>query len=87
MKCTEAYVFYINCNNEYYKASVLSDDKDKVQTYLESISKEVRYKGTEAPKEGKYGTKKIPCGELLQFTYHGNIPPKGLEIDRRYHTL
>lgn len=79
------YVFYIRKAGEYYKACISADSKELAQSYLEGISDEVRYKNKEEPKTGKYGSKEIPCGELLQYSYYGSIPPRGLEIDRRHH--
>ena len=66
---------------------IVSDDKDKIQSHLESLSKEVRYKGLEDARPSRYGTKKIDCGELFQYKYYGSVAPSGLSIDRRYHRV
>lgn len=79
------YIFYINHGGEYFKASIKSDNRKSVERYLESISKEVVYKGRK--KDGlirEDGHKKIPCGELIQYKYYGNILPRGLSPDKRY---
>lgn len=79
------FVFYINKVGEYYKVAVSADNVEKVRDYLETISKEVRYKGVETVK--KVANKVIPCGILRQFSYYGNRPPKGTTLDRRHHKL
>lgn len=76
-------MFYIDHGGEYYKAAISTDCKEDAQTYLESISREVRYKGIEQVK--KYADKKIPCGVLRQYNYYGNRLPRGVEVDRRHH--
>ena len=43
----EVYIFYIDTAGEYYKAAISADSKEEAQSYLESISREVRYKGIE----------------------------------------
>lgn len=79
------HVFYIDTAGEYYKVAISTDDKEEAQTYLEGISREVRYKGVETVK--RYVEKKIPCGVLRQYKYYGSKLPKGTQIDRRYHTV
>ena len=79
------HVFYIMQPGGYYKVGIVSDNKDGVQSHLESLSKEVRYKGLEEAKPSRYGTKKIKRGELFQYKYYGSVCPCGLSIDRRYH--
>ena len=79
------YIFYINHGGEYFKASIKSDNRKSVERYLESISSEVVYK--EKKKNGTVKekcNKKIPCGELIQYSYYGKILPKGLQPDKRY---
>lgn len=79
------FIFYINHGGEYYRASIKSNSRDSVERYLEGISKEVVYKGSE--EEGiieEKCHKKIPCGELVQYKYYGNVLPKGLAPDKRY---
>lgn len=80
---TEVYVFYIDTAGEYYKAAISAESKEEAQTYLESISREVRYKGIETVK--RFVNKKIPCGVLRQYNYYGSKLPRGLEVDRRHH--
>ena len=41
------FIFYINHGGEYYRASIKSNSRDSVERYLEGISKEVVYKGSE----------------------------------------
>lgn len=82
------HVWYIDQPGGNYKVGIVTDNKEEAQTYLESLSKEVRYKGVEDAKPSKYGTKKIPCGELYQYKFYSSAYfPRGLSIDRRFHTI
>lgn len=83
----EMFVFYVKQFGAFWKFGILSDSKEKVLEYLEGLSNEVRYKGTEEVKPSRYGTKKLPCGELYQYKFYGRFCPRGLEIDRRHHLL
>lgn len=82
------FLFYIDhCNSgDYYKIAIRGDSKTSVTEYLESISREVVFKETTpSPEEEPKEMRHLPCGDIIQYKYHGRILPKGLQPDRRYH--
>lgn len=68
-------MFYIDHGGEYYKVAISTGCKEDAQTYLESISREVRYKGIEQVK--KYADKKSLAESSVSITTTGTDSPEG----------